>query len=165
MRLLIAAFVLSSLCRADIIINLTSPQLQAMPGSVVTFSGTLTNIAASTAFLNSAGLNLSGGFAPGDLDAGPFFVNAPLFLAAGGATGTIDLFTINVPAAFPNGLYAGEFTVLGGIDDTAQDLLGSANFSVQVTAIPEPSTFVLLAISAAVIAVRHLHTRNRTDRE
>jgi hypothetical protein len=45
-----------------------------------------------------------------------------------------------------DGHYAGSFAILGGSDVGAGDLLGSANFNVDVIggAVPEPSNLVLL---------------------
>ena len=139
---------------ATININLTPPLLSGFPGSTVTFSGTLTNTTASTVFLNFAGINLSGGFTPADLDTGPFFANAPLSLAAGESTPRIGLFAIDIPNPFADGPYQGTFTVLGGLNANAQNTLGSANFTVQV--VPEPCSVALVGMAFVLFAYARL---------
>ena len=152
------SMILCGVCRADTVnIDLTSALLSGPPGTVLTFNGTLSNTSASTVFLNSAGINLSGAFTPADEDPTPFFVNAPISLDAGDSTSAIDLFTIDIPDPFTPGLYSGTFTILGGADGNAQDILGSADFTVQVTsAAPEPSMYGLLLASCLALAVVQL---------
>ena len=150
----------AGICHADTIeITLTPTLLSGFPGSTITFSGTLCNTSASTLFLNSAGINLSDGFTPADLDTGPFFANAPASLAAGGSTPTIGLFAIDIPNPFAEGLYQGAFSVLGGVNANAQDTLGSADFRVQVavTSVPEPSSS--LALLVVGIALLRFHKK------
>jgi len=145
----VAAFLVSAgMCTADAItITLMPGTLTGTPGSVVTFGGTLANTTTSTVFLNSAGINLSGGFSPGDLDTSAFFVNAPLFLLASEVTLPIDLFTIKVPNPFADGSHQGAFMVLGGSDDLAQDIIGTASFTVEVSGVPEPNSRLLVGLT------------------
>jgi hypothetical protein len=149
----VAAFLVSAgMCTADAItITLMPGTLPGTPGSVITFGGTLENTMGSTVFLNSAGINLSGGFSPADLDTSPFFANAPFFLLANDVTAAIDLFTIHIPNPFADGSYQGTFAVLGGLDDAAQDIIGSANFTVDVNSVPEPNSGVLVGGAALVL--------------
>lgn len=151
----------SGICYADMVnINLTAALLSGSPGSAVTFSGILLNTTGSTVFLNSAGINLAGAFTPADDDTGPFFANAPLSLGAGGSTAVIDLFTIDIPSPFIPGQYPGTFTILGGVDVTAQDILGSTGFTVQVTGgtVPEPSPRSLLVAACLMLVVARVIT-------
>ncbi len=148
LKLAVVAFVL--ICgisrAASIQIDLTSPLVAGTPGSQITFNGTLMNTTLDTLFLNSAGVNLAGAFDASDLDVTPFLINAPLTLAAGDSMSAIDMFTITIPIGLAPGSYGGEFTVLGGADGSAQDILGTVDFTVEVqsgTAIPEPSTWLL----------------------
>jgi len=158
--------VLCGICRADTIgITFTSSLLAGPPGSALTFNGTLSNLTASTVFLNSAGINLAGAFTPGDQDTSPFFINAPLSLTGNGATPAIDLFTIDIPSPFTTGSYAGTFTVLGGADANAQDTSGSANFTVQAggAPVPEPGAGSLF-IAASVVLFAFRLVRGRKGR-
>ena len=144
-------------CNADVIaVSLDPPLLSGVPGTSLTFSGTLLNSTGATLFLNSVELNLSGGFLPTDEDTTPFFVNAPLFLGGNASTLSIDLFTISIPNYVVQGPYSGTFDLLGGADENAQDTIGEENFTVQVANVPEPDFAlpVLVALSAILIAFR-----------
>ena len=153
--IMLSLLVAQSACKADTIgISLTQSSLPATAGSAVTFSGTLANSTAATVFLNSAGINLSGSFSPSDEDTTPFLVNAPFSLGPGGSTSSIGLFTIDVPRSIASGLYSGTFTVLGGTDENAQDVVGSADFTVQIgstSPVPEPGSISFLVIGAICI--------------
>jgi len=151
------SFLLSAmLCNADTInIDLMPALLSGSPGSTILFSGTLSNTSSSTVFLNSAGINLSGGFTPADEHTGPFFVNAPLFLNAAGSTPAIGLFTVDIPDSFAKGPYLGTFSILGGANGNAQDIVGSVNFTVQVVSpVPEPNSSILLGLVTALFLYR-----------
>jgi hypothetical protein len=140
---------LSGICYADMVnINLTVSLLSGSSGSAVTFDGTLLNTTGSIVFLNSAGINLAGAFTPPDEDTGPFFADAPVSLAAGASTSVIDLFSIDIPGPFMPGQYPDTFTILGGADVNAQDILGSTEFTVQVSGstVPEPGFRSLLIV-------------------
>jgi hypothetical protein len=138
--------------KADLlIIALDSPTLAGSPGDVLQFFGTLTNTTSANLYLNADNLNLAG-FDPSAIDDSPFFANAPLFLGPGASTGDISLFNITIPNPFATGNYGGTFQVLGGMDSNAQDVIGSADFTVQVqqhSAIPEPAFRTGLALAFA----------------
>jgi hypothetical protein len=154
----VAAFLVSAgMCTADAItITLMPGTLTGSPGSVINFGGTLENTTGSTVFLNSAGINLAGGFSPADLDTSPFFANAPFFLLANEVTVAIDLFTIHIPHPFAGGSYPGTFTVLGGLDDAAQDIIGSANFTIEVNSVPEPNSGAMVGLIALVFLLARM---------
>jgi hypothetical protein len=156
--------VFSAMCRADTItLDLMPPLLSGSQGSIISFSGVLSNTSAASVFLNSAGINLSGGFAATDLDTGPFFANAPLFLIAGDLTPTIDFFSISIPSTFAGGTYQGTFTVLGGADESALDVVGSADFTLEVSAVPEPNSAVLLSLGVLIVIVRSAVSRRMAN--
>jgi hypothetical protein len=133
--------------RADsIAINFMPSTLSAMPGQTVTFSGTITNLANATVDLNSCDVNLAGPFTTDSCVNFLFF--APLFLSPFETSAPFDMFTVTVGQPFTgsSGLqYPGIFTVLGGPDGDAQNVLAQATFAVVVT--PEPGTFVLLGLA------------------
>jgi hypothetical protein len=148
--------------KADLLtIVLDSPTLSGSPGGVLEFSGTLTNTASSNLYLNADNFNLAG-FEPSAINDSPFFTNAPLFLGGpDGSTGDIGLFNITIPVPFVTGNYGGALQVLGGVDVNAQDVVGSADFTVQVqqpAVVPEPASFVTLSL-ALLLLVLTLHAR------
>jgi hypothetical protein len=129
-----------------ITITLDSPTLSGSAGDVLLFDGILTNTGTDTVFLNTDNLNLAG-FPLSSLDGSPFF-NEPVSLGGGGGTSDMELFDITIPDPFTPGSYDGTFQVLGGVDGSAQDILGTADFAVQVlgptSGVPEPRSVVLL---------------------
>lgn len=154
----LAAVVLaSSLAHAGTInIVLDSSTLSGAPGAVLSFSGVLTNTTGAPVFLNADDYNL-GTLPSSAWDDSPFWTNAPVSLAASANSGDIGLFNIDLPGAIATGLYNGSFTILGGAAADSQDILGSVNFTVDVTSqqsgggAPEPATGWLAA--AAVVAL------------
>jgi len=147
--LTVAAFAIlpGATARADsIAINLMPSILSAAPGQTVTFSGTITNLANATVDLNSCDVNLAGPFTTDSCVDFLFF--APLFLGPLETSAPFDMFTVTVDQPFTgsSGLpYPGNFTVLGGPDGDAQNVLGQATFAVVAT--PEPGTLVLLGLA------------------
>ncbi|MGB6199670.1 MAG: PEP-CTERM sorting domain-containing protein, partial [Candidatus Acidiferrales bacterium] len=63
-----------------------------------------------------------------------------------GASFTGELFDVTIPAITPDGLYAGNFEILGGGPSDFTDVAASANFNVFV---PEPSSLGLLLTGLA----------------
>jgi hypothetical protein len=164
MKTRLASFVLgitlvSANAYADTIAVVISPAtLTGAPGGLLQFFGTLTNTTGANVFLNGAGVNLPGS-AAGSVFLAPFFINAPLFLGPSGATGSFELFNVIIPNSFASGDHGGTFTVSGGIDGDAQNIIGTAQFIVRVQdagpGVPEPSTWLLFGSSLlAVAAVR-----------
>jgi hypothetical protein len=138
--LLAMGFLSSSLAAyADTLsIVLTNPVQSTKVGNTLSFSATVTNTTGGDVFLNGDGFNVT---APGLLDDSGFWSNFPFELTPGQSVSDV-LFTVNIAATAPYQTYLGSFTILGGADGSAQDILGSANF--EVDAVPEPSTFLLL---------------------
>ena len=158
---LIAMFMLvGSFAKAGIIITLDTPAQIGSPGDTLIFTGTLFNNSSDTIFLNGGDLNLAGNsFTPDFAD--PFFANVPLSLDPGQATSDIELFDvlINDPFTDPFASYNGSYTLSGGADPAAQDLLTSVDFTITAqngtSVVPEPSAFALLATAlTAIVAVR-----------
>lgn len=131
--------------RADTLSVTFDPSiLSARPGQTITFSGTITNPAAVTVYLNACDVNIPGQFTS---DCSLFLLNAPFFLDPLETSALFDMFTVTVdePYTALSGLQSGAFTVFGGSDGDAQENLVQAQFSVDV--VPEPGTAVLLGLA------------------
>jgi hypothetical protein len=149
--------------RADLLsISFQQSVETGAPGSMVLFSGALTNLTSSTIYLNLDSLNLAG-FDPTNLDDSPFFANTPTgFLGPNASTGLIGLFNVTIPNPFPSGSYNGTFQILGGgtfSDLTVLDVPGG--FTVQVqgstgppSSVPEPSSVILILTVVILMAGR-----------
>lgn len=123
---------------------------------VATVSAPLTNTGIENLNGDSFNINPSNMF---DVDDSGFFNDFPLFLAPGDSyTGT--LFTLGVPAGATAQTYTGTLALLGGPSFESFDTLGTATFSVDVTAVaaaaPEPGTWgmMILGFGVAGYAVR-----------
>ena len=139
--------------RADaLLISLDSPILSGPPGSVVQFFGTLTNTTGADLYLNADNFGLAG-FDPSAIDDSPFFTNAPLFLGPAGTSGDIGLFNVTIPNGFGGGSYSGSFEILGGATSDGQNTIGTVDFVVQVSAVPEPSSLSMFALALGLFFV------------
>ena len=139
---LILATLATAAAKADpVTISFDQPNQTGGTGQTLQFFGTITNNTGATIFLNSDDFTLAGlSFSITD----QFFSTVPVSLAPGASSGDIELFdvTLSDPLLDAFGTYAGDYTLVGGIDGDAQDVLGSTAFSV--TSTPEPSTIGLL---------------------
>lgn len=145
--------------RADVVVTLDNPLLTGAPGDTLMFTGTIQNDGLEPTFLNADSLNLAGSsFSTIDL----FFANVPVSLGAGESTGDIELFDIVLSSPFLDspGNYGGTYSLFGGVDENALDLLGAADFAVtasQVNTVPEPQS-----LAAAILALAILRRRARS---
>jgi len=129
--------------KADSLSITLEPAFQTgAPGQNLTFNATVTNFSASTVFLNGDNFYVD---SPLTVDDTPFY-STPLSLDPGDSY-TGPLFNVDIPAATPVGLYTGYFDIVGGADPSQQNLVGEADFNVQIT--PEPSSLLLLASGVA----------------
>ena len=137
-------------------VDLTLTSVSGAPGSEVTVYGTITNTGSDDVYLNSENFTLgSTYFSNGDVT--DFFLNAPLSLGPDSDSGLIALFTFDVASGTPGGSYGGNYLDILGGGPTDQNLLASAEYSVDVqnTAVPEPGTIGLIALGlAGVILLR-----------
>lgn len=156
MRHLLVAFLLTLSAAHAAVLNVTiSPSpLTGNPGQMLTFSGTLENTTGDEVFINSNSFtfDISG---TGVLDDSLFLSNAPFTLLSLESSTPFDFLSVNIPALQGAGLYSGVFTVLGGADELAMDVLGTASFAVEVSAasadIPEPATVLLMGGGLALL--------------
>jgi PEP-CTERM motif len=127
----------------DIGIVLSQSTLTGAAGTTLTFDATLTNLSSSTIFLNGDSFTtISPSLMVSD---NPFLNNAPLSLAAGASSGSLALFTVTIAPGLAPGVYSlNNFTILGGLTGVDFNIVGSTNFTVDVSAVPEPATVVLV---------------------
>jgi hypothetical protein len=130
--------------------TLSSSLLSSVPGATVTFTGTITETGGSVAFLNGDNFTVA---SPLSLNDTLFFLNTPPLLTSLQSI-TAPFFTVFVPAGTAPGLYSGTFTILGGTSPASFTTLGSQQFAVSVTEIPEPGAAWLLLLSGATHACR-----------
>jgi hypothetical protein len=149
---------LGKLHAGNLLVLLSSPSETGSPGDTLAFFGTMTNVSPTdTIFLNSTtSTSVSGNLS---IDVGPFFINAPLFLAPGDVSGPFEIFALTIDPSTPDGPYPGStVSIQGGADSVTFDDLADVNFDVQVSSplavAPEPGTgWLLLAGAGAVFAI------------
>jgi hypothetical protein len=158
----------ASVDQASTLVTFDDPNQTGQPGATLMFSGVLSNGGPDTVFLNSDTLNLVGNsFTVTDL----FFSNVPVSLDPGQSSADIQLFAAMLLNPFSDlpGDYIGTYTLLGGEDSNAQDVVGSGTFSVTANTVPEPSSSLELGICLALLIglrwrrKRLVFTEKRTD--
>lgn len=121
------------------------------PGTLVTFSGKVSNLSGGEVFLNGAGGTT--GYPELTVDVTPFLTFAPLSLQDGESYSG-ELFTVAVSGVALPGSYGGVFVVQGG-DAASYEVLGSQGFRVEVgeaATAPEPGAMGLFVAIGGVLA-------------
>jgi hypothetical protein len=160
--LCLAAMFIAVTARADVLaVNFVNSDLSGAPGDVLTFSGTIENTGSDPLYINGIGVTGLGGIPPDNIDYTDFIVEGPIdSIDGGGSFGPFDFFTVTIPNPFSAGDLDGTVNFEGGSTTDDQELLGSADFGVQVTegspaTVPEPaSIWLLVTAAAAAMGVR-----------
>ncbi len=155
-NVLLGLLMASSGALATPIITITfnnSPQSGPI-GSTLTFIATMMNTSMQTQNLNGDGFTLPAPFTLANVNDSAFFTNWPHSLTANQSFGPQPLFNITIPNGTAPGPYTGTFNLLGGPGPNDQNLIGTANFQVQVTGVvPEPHSGVLTLLGLGGLVV------------
>ena len=105
---------LSTSAKADpLTLTLTFPNQTGTVGNILTFGGSVTNVAAPAVQIVSSQVTFNDGGGTLLFDDSPFVANFLLQTVGAGATlGPLDMFTVEILAAATPGTYAGVFSVL-----------------------------------------------------
>jgi hypothetical protein len=159
-----AAFAVVAANADDISITFDNPYQTGLPGQELEFFGTIQNLDDIPVFMDSDDFNF-------ELSAGSYtktdaFGSTPYPLGDLESSGDLELFdyTLSDPVVDPPGTYTGTYTITGGVGGDGEQVLGQANFSVTIPAVPEPASFLLMGVGLAMFALVGRRFRTSTVR-
>jgi hypothetical protein len=147
-----AALIGGNAFASTLTLTLVNSTIATTAGNTVTFQATAVNPSGSTTFLNADSITI---VPPGLATDDSAFLNLwPLSLGAGESFGPSDLFSVTIPNPTVAGVYNGVFEILGGDAPTDSNIIGSANFSVNVGVPESPSATLAMLGIGLLVAVR-----------
>ena len=153
-------FLAATATAQDLGIVLSQTTLSGVAGATLTFDATLTNLSSSTIFLNGDSSTTASAFLA--VSDNPFLNNAPLSLAAGASSGPFATFAVTIAPGIAAGTYnLNDFTILGGLTNVDFNPVGSANFTVDVSPVPEPATLLLVGSGLFGMGIKRRFCKTR----
>jgi hypothetical protein len=144
-----------SVAQADQVTISLVTDITGSGGSTITVFGNLTNTTASTQYFGNDAINLTVpstvATASDDIILNGLFGAGPTSIAAGTTLSNVDLFSVQILGG--SGAYTGNtFQLIGGTDAVGcsngapdcNNLLGTANFSINVAPVPLPAAAWLM---------------------
>jgi hypothetical protein len=86
----------------------------------------------------------------------PYLNPAPFSFAAGASSGRFAVFAVTIAPSIAAEIYnLNDFTILGGLTNVDFSPVGSANFTVDVSPVPELGTLVLVTSGLLGLTIKH----------